>query len=153
MTESVKSLLSYSDEPGSYHPEKMYDALAERTPEEIDALSPEDRDRYEYFLARVQGERDVSYMRRFFKVQQHKEFKAVDVALWAADNLGYEASKNPDDQRELAIDMLKYFIVLIAALAQKGWIERIECPTHDRYRVAIVEGNPLVDLGDPEIEV
>lgn len=145
LDEPLEELLQYRELQKRYDPSDMIEALTKRTDEEIQALSPKEQEERLDFIGVAQDKRNLEHLRNFFEERQDKPFTAPDFAGWLADNIGYSVGSDAADQRNLACDLLAYATILLATHSNQGFIERLQGKPVGRYKIAIVDGNPILE--------
>ena len=145
LRERLKDLLTHKDVRGSYNPVHMYEALRKRTPKEIRALTLKEREERLEFIAITREEMEALWLRRFFEKQQDREFKSGAFAVWLADNIDFSDLTDLASPLNFAYELVSYALIIVVSFANKGFIERVPSVTNDTYRIAFVDGNPLLE--------
>lgn len=149
----LRHLLAHQGEPGTYKIEHMLEALlSDEIVAEMWALPPEKHQEYEVFLAGVRDEKNIKYLKRFFEEQQDKPFTIADIAAWMIDHFAFSYYKGVDGMKRSAREAVTEWMLLVLSFVGRGLIERVDEPPHNKYRVVLADGNPLIDIKYPDDE-
>lgn len=158
--QSLRRLLDYRGQPGTYKVDDLTDALIERTAEEIATLSAMEQLEREQFISELSDRLHILWMQMFLEEWQDKEFQLVDVASWAANKLSFHVIEgDAGSHRLMAQQFLWTFAGLLEDFTDKGFLARVGEPLlplglasapvdgmfGNVYKVVIEDNNPLIE--------
>ena len=148
LEQTLKRLLDYRGQPGTYNVSDMHDAMTERSKEDLSTLSKAEREECEQFVSELEEELRVSWLKMFLEERQARSFKIVDIASWAPGHLSFGVRNTRFARTMLARQFVWTFAETLEDFANKGFLKRIK--THPSlfsnvYQVVLDENNPLID--------
>lgn len=149
LEQPLRSLLDYREQPGTYKVDDLIEALTERSAEEISTLSMTEQLEREQFIGELSERLHIIWMQMFLQERQDKEFRLVDIASWAANNLSFQVIEDDaESHRLMAQQFLWTFAGLLEDFTDKGFLTQVGEPLSmfsRVYKVVIEDNNPLTN--------